>query len=208
MPPQDHNPYSYSHDTQHTQHLQRYTIASPWARLLARLLDSVFIGFGIALLAIIALLALVAVPALGDFHGLSTTSGVLAVVGVIIFITVFYEIAMIAIKGQTLGKMVAHIKVVRSDNQQIPRWGKSFGPMGSAQFSWNNLHINPNSGDRIDRIDNYTTCLSIYSMGTKQTRMARQIGRYYCHQNIRHHGNNLSHSSLELRCGCHTERYQ
>ena len=34
---------------------------------------------------------------------------------------------MIALKGQTLGKMATSIKVVRADNGLVPGWGKSIG---------------------------------------------------------------------------------
>ncbi len=38
-----------------------------------------------------------------------------------------YEPVMIAVKGQTLGKMAVSIKVVRADNGLVPGAGKSFG---------------------------------------------------------------------------------
>ncbi|MDE0267688.1 MAG: RDD family protein, partial [Acidimicrobiaceae bacterium] len=37
-----------------------------------------------------------------------------------------YDVGMIATKGQTLGKMVMRIKVIRADNGVTPGWGKSF----------------------------------------------------------------------------------
>ena len=40
---------------------------------------------------------------------------------------VVYEVTMIALKGQTLGKMAASIKVIRADNGLLPGWGKSIG---------------------------------------------------------------------------------
>ena len=40
---------------------------------------------------------------------------------------VAYEVTMIALKGQTLGKMATSIKVVRADNGLLPGWGKSIG---------------------------------------------------------------------------------
>ncbi|WP_415830882.1 RDD family protein [Janibacter anophelis] len=40
--------------------------------------------------------------------------------------TVLYEFVMIALKGQTIGKMVAGVKVVDQRNGQNPGWGSSF----------------------------------------------------------------------------------
>ena len=42
-------------------------------------------------------------------------------------IGVAYEVTMIALKGQTLGKMATSIKVIRADNGLVPGWGKSIG---------------------------------------------------------------------------------
>ena len=38
-----------------------------------------------------------------------------------------YEVTMIALRGQTLGKMATSIKVIRADNGLAPGWGKSIG---------------------------------------------------------------------------------
>ena len=40
---------------------------------------------------------------------------------------ILYEVTMIATRGQTLGKMAAHIMVIRSDSGLQPGWGKSLG---------------------------------------------------------------------------------
>ena len=40
---------------------------------------------------------------------------------------VLYEVIMIALKGQTIGKMATSIKVVRADNGLLPGWGKAIG---------------------------------------------------------------------------------
>lgn len=45
---------------------------------------------------------------------------------VITTIVLLYEVTMIAILGQTLGKKWAGAKVVRADNGEVPGWGKSF----------------------------------------------------------------------------------
>ena len=38
-----------------------------------------------------------------------------------------YEIAFVALKGQTLGKMATAVKIVRADNGLIPGWGIAAG---------------------------------------------------------------------------------
>ena len=47
-----------------------------------------------------------------------------------------YEVPLIAVRGQTLGKMVLKVKVVRLDNGLVPGWRKSIGrtiiPMAAA----------------------------------------------------------------------------
>ena len=44
-----------------------------------------------------------------------------------LFVTLLYEMTMIAIVGQTVGKMLTGIKVIRADNGDVPGWGKSIG---------------------------------------------------------------------------------
>jgi uncharacterized RDD family membrane protein YckC len=39
---------------------------------------------------------------------------------------VMYEVAFVAIKGQTPGKMIMKVKVVRESDGQIPGWGPAF----------------------------------------------------------------------------------
>ena len=104
-------------------------------RLLARIIDGVLL-VGVALLIMVPL-------GIGAFHsgathtvtnanGTTTTTSpgvvgafyvsllVYAVIGIV------YEVGMIAIRGRTIGKQVAGIRVVRADNAGIPGWGPSF----------------------------------------------------------------------------------
>jgi uncharacterized RDD family membrane protein YckC len=55
------------------------------------------------------------------FFGGFLLFGVAATVG-----QVLYEVAFVAIKGQTPGKMLLKIKVVREVDGQIPGWGPAF----------------------------------------------------------------------------------
>ena len=45
----------------------------------------------------------------------------------VVLVPTAYEIVFVALKGRTLGKMVAGIKIVRSDNGSRPGWGASVG---------------------------------------------------------------------------------
>ena len=100
-------------------------LAVPLRRLGARVLDAVIV----VLIQIIAV-AIGVASAMGLDAADWTDSSVgafLAFVLLAAIIGVLYEVTMIAVKGQTLGKMAASIKVVRADNGLVPGWGKSVG---------------------------------------------------------------------------------
>ena len=44
-----------------------------------------------------------------------------------VVVTLMYEMTMIAVRGQTVGKMTTGIKVIRADDGDVPGWGKSIG---------------------------------------------------------------------------------
>ncbi len=44
-----------------------------------------------------------------------------------LLISLIYEPALIATRGQTLGKMMVGIKVVRAEDGGLPGWGKAIG---------------------------------------------------------------------------------
>jgi len=73
-------------------------LAEPWRRLIARLADGVilFIVFSIFL------------GAVNEFVGLVVVAA--------------YEIVFVALRGQTPGKMLLRIKVVRASNGYLPGW--------------------------------------------------------------------------------------
>jgi len=73
-------------------------LAEPWRRLIARLVDGVilFIVFSIFL------------GAVNEFVGLVVVAA--------------YEIVFVALRGQTPGKMLLRIKVVRASNGYLPGW--------------------------------------------------------------------------------------
>ena len=56
----------------------------------------------------------------------SAVWGMMAAGAILLAIPV-YEIAMVAVRGQTIGKRVANIKVVRLDSDSPPGWGRAIG---------------------------------------------------------------------------------
>lgn len=105
------------------------TLANPWKRLGARVLDGLILGVaGVVLFAITG-----GVAALGDFMNEAMTSqtpptglpGSLFVrlVLISVIVGVGYEVTLTALKGQTLGKMALSLKVVKEDTGEVPGWG-------------------------------------------------------------------------------------
>ncbi len=100
-------------------------LASPGARLGARVLDWVIMAVGYLILAVVGLAAAFgadsedeAALSLGAFFVAAILFGLVGII---------YEVTFIATKGQTLGKMATNIKAVRADNGLAPGWGKSIG---------------------------------------------------------------------------------
>ena len=106
-------------------------LASPGARLGARIIDIVIMSVVALIIFFVVLAQAVGLnsddstvteeEAAAFFVGLALTALAFAVAGAL------YEVTMIALKGQTLGKMATSIKVVRADNGLVPGWGKSIG---------------------------------------------------------------------------------
>lgn len=103
-------------------------LASPGKRLVARIIDIAII------LAVVIFLAIVG--AAGVFLGSETEQDALAFTalfagfgGLAIFslVVLVYEPTLIALKGQTLGKMAMNIMVVRAEDGGVPGWGKALG---------------------------------------------------------------------------------
>ena len=102
-------------------------LAGAGHRLLARIVDIIVLGIPAAILATV-----IFDPPSDDTAEVS--------VGVSLTITaiwLIYEISMIALKGQTLGKMATRIKVVRAENGGLPEWNHSFmrwAPLGACSI--------------------------------------------------------------------------
>ena len=109
-------------------------LASPWARLGARIIDWLIVAVVVVIVSVPIGLVLVGIEESGDLSpdeqdalGFLFTLVFLGVVALAVVASIVYEVAMIAVRGQTLGKMAAKVKVVRADNGFVPGWGKSFG---------------------------------------------------------------------------------
>ncbi len=97
-------------------------LASPGARLGARIIDIVIMVVAALVIFVVVLVQTIGLNSAAALFG-ELTLGVLAftIAGPL------YEVTMIALKGQTLGKMATRVKVIRADNGQLPGWGKSIG---------------------------------------------------------------------------------
>ena len=112
---------------------QELQLAKPSARLAARAIDSV-----ILVILIIGGFVLVVVAAedLANWSNwLSLATGF-----IVVLIAHLYEIALVALKGQTVGKMVTKIRVARLDNGGLPSWIRSIcrsalpGTLGAVSY--------------------------------------------------------------------------
>lgn len=108
---------------------QVHVLASPGARLGARIIDGIIMFFAITLIGLVGFGGTATLvgdanssaevgAALTGFFG---TLILMAVVGIV------YEVSLIALKGQTVGKMATNVKIIRADNGDVPGWGKSIG---------------------------------------------------------------------------------
>ena len=104
------------------------SLASPGKRLVARIIDIAII--------MVVFVVLMIVGIAGVFLGSEADQDVAAAAalflgfgGLALFsvIVLLYEPTLIALKGQTLGKMAMNIMVVRAEDGGLPGWGKALG---------------------------------------------------------------------------------
>jgi len=101
-------------------------IAGMGERLVARIIDAVLIGVVGFLLAIpvVGAVATSVDPVTGEPSGAAV--GVLfAFVGIFVVVTLAYEVVLIAVRGQTVGKQVMKLTVRREADGALPGWGPS-----------------------------------------------------------------------------------
>ena len=103
-------------------------LASPGKRLAARIIDVVIIGTVAIFLAIVGLAGLILGSGTGE-EALAVTAFFVGFGGLAFFaiLLLLYEPTLIALRGQTLGKMAMSIMVVRAEDGEVPGWGKAIG---------------------------------------------------------------------------------
>lgn len=107
---------------------QTVELASPGARLGARVLDWIITVAVIFLLVALGIAGAVSSTDADSGEGAGLGLGVLLIFGLLAMLFgVVYEVSMTALKGQTLGKMATSVKVVRADNGALVGWGKAIG---------------------------------------------------------------------------------
>jgi len=108
-------------------------VATIGSRALARIIDSVVLGIIVTILYFLFLGGVVASSSSTNEDGTLSDGAMAGIFGSLFafvaltgVVTIGYELVMIAIKGQTVGKMIMGIKVVLSANGQVPGFGPSF----------------------------------------------------------------------------------
>lgn len=96
---------------------------SMWLRWAARLLDTVIVVPVIVVLSLLMVFIMVNSGALAD--GKMPIAWLIVYYGVLLAVSVAYELVGIAVWGQTLGKKIVRIKVVRITDHTPPGFGKS-----------------------------------------------------------------------------------
>ena len=102
-------------------------LASVGARLGARVLDWLIMAVGYVILLVIGLGAAFGAGSDSEEASALSIGAIVVTVLLIAIVGILYEVTLIALKGQTVGKMATSIKVVRADNGLVPGWGKSIG---------------------------------------------------------------------------------
>ena len=103
---------------------EQVELAEPAARLRAKVIDGLIFVALIVVGVIVVLLALVA----GNWGvGIGVVEGIMLATMMFGLVSFLYDPVLIAVRGQTVGKMLTRIRVVRADNGELPTWGRSFG---------------------------------------------------------------------------------
>lgn len=95
-------------------------LASVGARIGARLLDMIALGVIGFVIGSLGLIGAVEDPGLGSFAGMLALVAGMALAGIL------YEVVFIAVKGQTPGKMLCGVQIVKSRAGEMPGFGSAF----------------------------------------------------------------------------------
>ncbi|MGN6472571.1 MAG: RDD family protein [Mycobacteriales bacterium] len=98
-------------------------------RLLARIIDGI--------IEVVVIVIVISAAGIHLFTSTTTTTGSTSsfslygghyfeALGLAALITAFYEVGMIAVRGATLGKMAAGVRVARIEDGAVPGWGRAF----------------------------------------------------------------------------------
>ncbi|TCC29552.1 RDD family protein [Kribbella speibonae] len=104
-------------------------VATIGSRALARIIDSVILYAVVGILYFVFIGGTAAATndgTVSDGETAGILGGFFAFIGISVLITILYELLLTAFKGQTVGKMVMGIKVVRSADGQLPGFGPAF----------------------------------------------------------------------------------
>lgn len=106
-------------------------VATIGQRFLARLIDSLIYLVVFGILGALGVTSVLSSSEYNPETGMDEPSGAgiggfFLMMGILVIFGLLYELTMIALKGQTLGKMAMGVKVVLEHNGQVPGWGPAF----------------------------------------------------------------------------------
>lgn len=102
------------------------TLASPGKRLVARIIDIVLLVVVMIIIGTLGIGGTAALGSSGSDAGIGAAiAAMFMTVLTMIVLTILYEVTLVALKGQTVGKMAVGIRVARADTGTVPGWGKS-----------------------------------------------------------------------------------
>jgi uncharacterized RDD family membrane protein YckC len=96
--------------------------ASMGRRLGAFLIDALILTVALGILAVLILGLPAASTDANDADPAIMSGAILAFYGVTFLITLAYQIALVALRGATPGKMILGIRIVRTEDGQVPGW--------------------------------------------------------------------------------------
>jgi uncharacterized RDD family membrane protein YckC len=113
---------------------QSVKLADFGQRAIGRIIDAVIVGLALSIVYFIAIVGIIGTsettfdPDTGEFEttGLGGFGLFAVTILVLIILSVLYEVAFVAVKGQTPGKMIVGNKVVDQANGELIGWGPAF----------------------------------------------------------------------------------